>query len=262
MIYEPYKRFIEKRLTIVNKDRQEVPFTLNPIQRRFVEQAGNKEIILKARQQGFSSFVLASFTADFLLKENTTSVVIADIADNAKDLLARVKYYLASYETVKGVKVPLKYNSKYELENAANHSRYIIGTSENAQFGRSKTVHNLHMSEAAFYPHFRDLLASAGTALVPDGRAVIETTANGFNDFKTFWDESVLGETGFSPRFYKASDFYPAEFLEGEKKRLGRLFDQEYPETPESAFITSGSTYFDTDAMRHYLEAVTSVATI
>jgi len=252
--YAKAKLFIEEQLTIIDKTGTEKPFTLNAIQSKFVEQATGRDIILKARQQGFSSFILAAFTKDFLFKDNSLSVVVADIADNAQDLLARVKHYISAYERANNVKVPLKYNSKYELQNADNNARYIIGTAENTEFGRSKTITNLHFSEAAFYKHFDKLLAGAGTALIPDGKFVVETTANGFNDFKNFYNNSELKETDFQALFYKAADFYPEEFLIKEKKRLGRLFDQEYPESPEVAFITSGEGYFDTDALRYYLE--------
>ena len=150
----------------------------------------------------------------------------------------------------------------YVLENAANGARYIIGSAENTEFGRSKTITNLHFSEAAFYKHFEKLLAGAGTALVPDGKFVIETTANGFNQFKTFYNESELGLTDFTAHFYPSQDFYPAEFLEKEKKRLGRLFDQEHPSSPEIAFITSGETYFDVLAMRWYMENTREVMAV
>lgn len=246
--------FIEEELTIINKEGKEVPFELNAMQRKFVEEATGRDIILKGRQMGFSSFILGAFTKDFLFTENSLSVVIADIADNSQDLLARVKHYIKAFETANGTKVPLKYNSKYELQNGANNARYIIGTAENTEFGRSKTITNLHMSEAAFYKHFRKLQAGAGTALVPGGRSVIETTGNGFNEFKSFWDESVLGETDFTPHFYTSHDFYTAEYLEKEKKRLGRLFDQEHPKTALLAFLTSGELYFDQEALRRYLE--------
>lgn len=252
----PYAKsalFIEDQLSIIDKTGKEVPFKLNAIQRKFVNEATGRDIILKARQQGFSSFILGAFTKDFIFKENSLSVVLADNADNSQDLLARVKHYIKAFELQNNTKVPLKYNSKYELHNSYNNARYIIGTAENSEFGRSKTITNLHMSEAAFYKHFRKLHASAGTALVPSGRFVVETTANGFDEFKEFWDETVLGETGFEPHFFRASDFYSQEFLAAEKKRLGRLFDQEYPETAETAFITSGEQYFDQDALRELL---------
>lgn len=251
--YEKSALFIEDQLTIIDKESNEVDFILNDMQRKFVNEATGKDIILKGRQMGFSSFILGAFTKDFIFKENSLSVVIADIADNSQDLLARVKHYIRAFEERNNTKVPLKYNSKYELQNAYNNARYIIGTAENTEFGRSKTITNLHMSEAAFYKHFRKLHASAGTALTPTGRFVIETTANGFNEFKEFWDESVLGETGFTPHFYTSHGFYSSEYIESERKRLGRLFDQEHPETPEIAFITSGELYFDTDALRDLL---------
>lgn len=253
----PYAKsalFIEDMLTIIDKTGTEIPFKLNEIQRQFVEDATGKDIILKGRQMGFSSFILGAFTGDFIYKDNSLSVVIADIADNSQDLLARVKHYIKAWEAKNKTKVPFKYNSKYELQNAANNARYIIGTAENTEFGRSKTITNLHMSEAAFYKHFRKLQAGAGTALVPEGRFVIETTANGFNEFKEFWDESVLGETDFTPHFYTSHDFYPEEYLEREKKRLGRLFQQEHPRTALEAFLTSGELYFDQEALRRLLE--------
>lgn len=255
MAYNKYIPFIQENLEVLSKDTREyVPFILNKIQSKFMSEASGADIILKARQQGFSSLILALFATDFILQDNTLSVVVADITDNALDLLARVKGYIRSYEKINGFKIPLKYNSKYELQNGINGSRYIIGTAENTKFGRSKTITNLHLSEAAFYPKLKDILAGAGTALVPNGKFIIETTANGFNEFKDLWDESVAGLNTFKPLFYKASDFYTPEFLTRERLRLGRLFPQEYPETALEAFLNSGNLYFDNEALKYHAE--------
>jgi hypothetical protein len=261
-VYSKYERFIEERLHIIDKQGQDVPFILNTPQKLFIEKATGMDILLKARQEGFSSEIGGIFTGDFILDHNSVSVVVADIADNATGLLDKVKYYLSSYEQVTGMKIPLKYNSKFELVNQVINSRYQIGTAENTEFGRSKTIKNLHMSEAAFYKHFRKLLASALQAVRPDGRVVIETTANGFNEFKEFWDESEQGLTGFNPLFFSASLFYSSEFLDQKKMQLRELYPQEYPETAIEAFITSGENYFDKGALKHYLEATQHVKTI
>lgn len=237
-------------------------FIPNGPQKLFVEQSTGKDILLKARQEGFSSLIGGIYIGDFILDQNSHSVVIADISDNATGLLDKVKFYLKSYEHKTGFKIPLKYNSKYEMVNEMMNSRYQIGTAENTEFGRSKTIKNLHMSEAAFYKHFRKLLASALQAVRPDGRVVIETTANGFNEFKEFWDESELGVTGFNPLFFSASLFYTPEFLEQKKRELRELYPQEYPETALEAFITSGQNYFDKEALKHYLEATKHVKTL
>lgn len=254
MIKEGYIKFIEDRLELINKHGEQVPFVLNDIQRQYVQDHTGRDIILKARQQGFSSFKLAQYTTDFILKPNSSSIIVADITDNAISLLERVKYFLKAYEQKTGVKIPLKYNSKYELVNEVINSRYQIGTAENVDFGRSKTITNLHLSEAAFYKHLRKLLAGALQAVVPNGDVTIETTANGFNEFKEFWDQSVKGETGFQALFYPASKFYSEEFLLMKQRELGRLFKQEYPETAEEAFLTSGEMYFSQLALSEYIQ--------
>ena len=258
---EGYKRFIEENLTIVNKEGKEVDFILNPIQNKYLtEDTIWYDYILKARQQGFSSLILAVFTADFLLKENSRSVVVADIADNAQELLDRVKFYLRSYERKHGIKIPLKYSSKYELYYEAMNTRYTIGTSTNIDFGRSKTITNLHLSEFNFYNNPEALLAGALQAVVPSGqKVIIETTANGFNEGKTIWDECELGERPLKPLFYKASDFYSPEFLEKKKRELRRLFPQEYPETAIEAFVLTGDCFFDKESLAFYLEQTKNV---
>ncbi len=250
-----YKKAIENEFSIIDKSGNAVPFTLNTIQDRYIsEQSTGRDVILKARQQGFSSVILGVFTLDFLLKENSRSVIVADKSDNAAELLERVKFYIKSFEGKNKTKIPLKYNSKYELYNEAINSRYTIGTATDGDFGRSKTITNLHLSEFAFYPDSERLFAGVMQAVVPEGKVIIETTANGFNFFKEFWDQCVLGERPFKPLFYNAGEFYSQDFLENKKQELGRYFSQEYPATAEDAFLTSGDSYFDTVSLKYYLE--------
>lgn len=257
MVFKNYKAWIEDRLKIVNKTGDVVPFKLNKIQEKFcLEDSTGRDIILKARQQGFSSLILGIFTADFILKENSRSVVVADIDDNSTELLDRVKKYIQFFEDITGAKVSFKYNSKSELYNEANGARYTIGTAKNAEFGRSKTITNLHLSEFAFYPDPERLLASAVQAVPENGRIVIETTADGFNFFKEFWDRSVAGHTGYKAHFYGASQFYDEAFLEKKKQELGRLFVQEYPDTALEAFVSSGDMYFDSMSLKEYLRGI------
>ena len=251
-----YKDFIKDNFTIVDKTLQNIPFDVNNIQQEYLNLGTGKDVILKARQMGFSSLILALFATDFLLVENSYSVVVADISDNATDLLDRVKHYIASYEQANNIKVALKYNSKYELYNEATNSRYKIGTADNREFGRSKTITNLHLSEFAFYPDPERLFTGAMQAVIPDGRIIIETTANGFNYFKSFWDECSVGDRPFNPLFFSASKFYTKEFLDNKKRELGDRYQQEYPETAQEAFLTSGQVYFDKDALAYYLANV------
>lgn len=249
-----YAKWIEDNLSIVTKSGDVVPFVLNDIQRSYLENdTTGRDIILKARQMGFSSLILARFTADFLLKPNSQSVVVADNTDNAIALLERVKFYIKSFEEKNNIVIPLKYNSKYELYLEPMNSKYTIGTAENTEFGRSRTITNLHLSEAAFYRHFKKLLLGALQAVVPEGLVVIETTANGFNDFKNYWEDTTSGLTGFAALFYSASRFYDAEFLGIKKQELQEQYVQEYPETDVEAFIASGDMFFNKESLSKYL---------
>lgn len=256
-VYARYKPFIEDNFTIINKEAKEVPFILNKAQNYIVDNGTGRDFTLKARQEGVSAFELAVFATDFILVENSTSVVVADNADNAQGLLERVKWYMDSFERHNNTKLKFKYNSKYELHNEQNNAKYIIGTAQNVEVGRSRTINNAHLSEALFYPHFRKLLASLLQAVVPNGKVMIETTANGFNEGKEYWDDTMLGTTGFNPIFLPASFMYDHEYLAKKRGELGeRLYMQEYPETPEEAFITSGSTYIDNLALVRVLNNV------
>lgn len=258
------KSFIQQYFNIVDKKGDVVPFMLNGVQDRFVmEDMTGHDLILKARQQGFSSLILAMFAKDFLLKANSVSVVVADISENAEGLLERVKFYLESYAERKGfnTKELLQYNSMYRLKNKVNNAQYIIGTAKNTEFGRSRTITNLHLSEFAFYPNPEAILAGALQAVVPTGRFIVETTANGFNYFRELWTENQSIDAEFRTHFYPASEFYDEEFLEKRRGQLKgtRLYKQEYPETAEEAFLTSGEMYFSNEALEYYLANVKEV---
>ncbi len=246
-----YKRFIENNFDIIDKKGNRVPFKFNNIQNQyFNNDYTGYDDILKARQQGFSSLITAIFGTDFILRKNSYSVVVADVEDNSEGLLSKVKLYIQSYEDKNKIKVPLKYNSKNELYNNFMNTYYKIGTAKNTEFGRSRTITNLHLSEVAYFSSIKNIIAGAGQAVVEGGRFIKETTANGFNEYK----EERESVSNFNKLFYPASKFYHKDFLEKKKLELKDKYCQEYPETEIEAFISSGETYFDKQALRYYLE--------
>lgn len=214
-----YKKAIS-RFQIIDKGGVSVPFAVNAFQEKFIQTMTGKDIILKARQCGFSSLLLAIFCVDFLTKENSRSVIISHDSPSAQRLLDRAKYFLSSIER-DGYKIDLKYNSRVEMANSAKNSSLYIGAAGNRSFGRGDTLNNLLLSEFAFYDDPQSMLASVLQALVPGGRVVIETTANGYNYFEDFWQKSKAGETGFAPHFF-GNDFYSPQFFGREEKRIRR----------------------------------------
>lgn len=242
------------RFNIVNKEGQSVPFVVNTEQERFVKNMTGKDVILKSRQIGFSSLIEGIFTLDFLLVENSRSVCISHDSLSAQKLLDRVKYFIKSAED-KGLSINLKYNSRNELVNSDKNSSFYIGMAGSKSFGRGDTLNNLHLSEFAFYPYPEELLSSVLQSVVPGGRVIVESTANGMNFYKTFWDKAKAGQNNFKPHFFDNS-FYSPEFLAEKKLELGDTFPQEYPSTDLEAFLSSGNPFFDKVALKIYLENI------
>jgi len=149
------KAFIEGEFTIVDKDNQEVPFRLNPVQEKYYNvlsaehgknMDGAREIILKARQEGFSSLILAMFAADFITIPNSVSICISHDRGATEKLFRKVHHYIESYCQKNGfnVKEYLSVDTKSELENATNKAFFYIKTAGSKVGARGGTALNIH----------------------------------------------------------------------------------------------------------------------
>ena len=138
--------------------------------------------------------------------------------------------------------------------NADKNNSFFIGTAGDKEFGRGDTITFLHLSEYAFYEDPENILSSVLQAVTPNGLAFIETTANGFNFFKKFWEDSKRDGTGFKTHFYDPTWEYDGLFLDHKRMELKEKFKQEYPMSEIEAFITSGKCYFNIESLQWYLE--------
>ena len=258
---EGYIKAIEENFTIIDKNKEEVPFILNKAQRHFVESATDRNVILKARKMGFSSVLLAIACVKFLFGKNERCISMSFDKEASSKQLERAKHFIKSYERKNGVQVPLKYNSKNELvwvgqnEDGSSYTNALrVGTAKSTGFGRGDDITFLHLTEVSFATNLDQLLAGVGEAVVNNTMITLETTANGYNEFKTFWDEAAAGARGYKCMFYNPEWEYDDVYLKKKQLELSRLYDQEFPMTPELAFITSGELFFDMDALRKYLD--------
>lgn len=261
---ENYEKFMADKFTIIDKDKQEVPFIANPAQQSlnyWMERYFNI-LVLKARKMGFSSDALGIAATKFLLGRNEKCMSMSFDQTAADKQLARAKQYIKAYEIQNNIKIPMKYNSKSEMawEGRGEDGRPFIntlrvGTAKNTSFGRGDDITFLHLTEVSL-SDIPLLLAGVGEACVTGSHKILETTANGFNSYKEFWDAAMLNLKGFACLFYSPEWEYPPEYLAEKAKTLGRLMPQEYPITPEEAFIASGDTYIDRLALARLLEGV------
>ena len=193
---------IEMTFTIVDKTKSTVPFFLNDVQHSFINLLNEKIkehnegkllhlrfLVLKGRQQGFTSVITAYQLANTLIKKNFTGFTLADTADNVRAIFQDKAKYI--YNQLPEILKPTeKYNSKTEMFFEKLNSSWRINVATD-QVGRSRTINFFHGSEAAFWNCLISAIQSSlGEALTKDSIQILESTANGFNEFKDLWDSS------------------------------------------------------------------------
>ncbi len=153
MTSKKYKEFIEKYFAILDRDTQQpVPFKFNKVQEKYYnmlksehpDMEGVRDMVLKARQEGMSSFILALFAVDFLLIPYSVSICISHRKDSTDLLFKKVKFYIDSYCQKKGMNATqlLKSDNKNLIENASNHASFYIGTASAKVGGRGGSAKN------------------------------------------------------------------------------------------------------------------------
>ncbi len=184
--WETYKEIIEENFTIINKDKVEVPFILNPPQVHFLQNLTDRNVILKARKMGFSSVLLAVGTVKFILGKNERCMSMSFDQNASAKQLERAKQFIRSYEKKNKLKIPMKYNSKSEMvmesvdaEGNSYMNALRIGTAKSSAFGRGDDITFLHLTEVSSADHLDLLLAGVGEAVVNNAIITMETTANG-----------------------------------------------------------------------------------
>lgn len=284
-----YQDAIEKLFLIVNKKGEVAPFKLNRPQLQILNSLTGRDYILKARQEGISSLILALFAIDFLTIENSSSVVISHETGATQKLLDKVKFYLDSLKTTFPGELPfkLKYDTKNELSNETNGAKFYIGTAGARAFGRGVTIQNLHVSELSFYQDQERIMLGLLQAVPAEGRIFIETTANGVGNFAhSLWKKAENNDTVFKPHFlpwYLMKEYSTpirnedGFVLDEEEKEIAQKFEltneqlnwrrrkikelngnidsfnQEYPLTASDAFIVSGNPIWSPVMLKKYL---------
>jgi hypothetical protein len=270
----PY--FAEHALRLRPKMGPLEPFRFNAAQHelhRIIEDQRAKTgrvrvVILKARQLGISTYIAARLFHRTIYSPGWRTIIIGHEKRASTNLYQVVKRYWDNMP--EDLKPSVGTSNAEELIFDKLDSGYIVSVATSEGAGRSATAQALHMSEVAFYPD----LAEQMTALmqtVPDKdgtEIIIETTARGFNEFHSFWRRCEANGSEFLPVFlpwsldpeYRRTP--PEGFtLTAEEKTLAEnfgldaeqlawrrakqqqigmdLFPQEYPLTPDSAFVSS-----------------------
>jgi len=273
-----FRYFCTKYLWIVTKKAKRIPLIPNHAQRIVLDDLmrHNWLYFLKARQLGASTLIAAWFFWRCFLNQDVKAAVIAHTLDTANWIFGIYQtYYQHLPGWMKGL-IPTKRANERELVFA--HGGMIKVTSQSFLGG---TFQHIHASEFAEYRDIKGAAKHLFQMAGPDAQVVIETTAKGMNEAYYLWEDAEqddMPEASYHRRFLwwgldddyvgrpiKDKDLtdwereYKEEFgLSPErmgwvrhilrKKCLGdvNLFNQQYPASPQLAFITSGQPYFTT----------------
>lgn len=242
-----------------------------------------RDLNLKGRQFGITTMLAGWFFIDTQSSPNTASVMMAHDADASERLFRIIQTFhenlIKDYPN-KSLGRP-KYSTKRELFWPESNASFFIGTAGSDEFGRSMTVNNAHLSELAFWKGAESITASLMQTIPREGNVFGETTANGYgNFFQSEWelanqfDEFGRRRSSFTPKFWCWLDheeysiplkedeepeltdeewelkrsygmsFGQVLWMREKKLELKEKFDQEYPLTPDLAFITTGNPFF------------------
>ncbi len=246
-------------------------------------------IILKARQLGISTFTEAITTYLATNQPNTDAVILAHINESASKIYEMTQLFIN--ELPEGLKPKQKYQNRkmlmFDDPNGGDGLKSSIRVMVANDSTRGGTYKLAHLSEVAFWEHPEDALLALNQA-VPmheESMIIIESTANGFNHFYNLWQDAVNGRNDYTPIFfpwyvdpnysmpYRGFELtpYESDIKERYNLTLDQLqwrrwcianncgndelkFRQEYPITPEEAFITSGASVFNTELILEHMK--------
>lgn len=282
-------RFIEDNFLVDDAETSQlVPFVLRKVQRKYYAQLkeryseamnfrGLREIILKARKEGFTSLILALFAARMILDEHPIRFLeVSYKQDSTEQHFRRIHRYFMSYFGKKFGLHPLEdekqliklvyrtYTENKEIILLHNQASFFVGTASARTAERGSTVQGILFTEAAHFPDTENMTAaeivegSSNMIAVGTGMIFLETTANGANWFKEMWEMAKQRLISHWPSFFGWREMYTEE--EFEQIKMGfkdkRLIPQEFPEDDLEAFLASGHSYFQKTALGIYAKTM------
>lgn len=193
------RKFIETCFKIPDKDGITVSFVLTPLQAILYQKLRKRNFWLKSRQVMATSLVTGIYTKRAMTTPNTTSVIMAHEEFITQRLLNRARFLYNS--TPEELRPRIDHQSSYELRFPDINSVVYIGTARSQVAGRGEPIHNLLLSEAAFYVGgaLEKIIIPALQSVPLGGTVVVESTCNGRDPFVFEEVQKVLaGKSNFT----------------------------------------------------------------
>lgn len=294
------EKLIELVFIVVDKNQKTMPFFLNDVQHDFIDTLNQAVedfnegritdislLVLKGRQQGFTTLVTAYQLSCSILNRNFQGYTLADKSDNAEAIFQN-KAKFPYGQLPDALKPTEKFNNRKQLLFEKINSSWAVDTATK-DVGRSRTVNFFHGSECAFWKDgISPIQGALGEAFTKNCIKIYESTANGYNDYQKMWDSGVHINCFYEwwrTKEYRIgfhSEQIEKDFLHDIETKQGWIWDrlrwlrdeksldpeqlfwywnkydkyldkdlikQEYPCSPHEAFLLSGKNVFDTEVL-------------
>ncbi|MGB6192905.1 MAG: terminase, partial [Terracidiphilus sp.] len=265
-------------LRVRTRDGRTQPLRMNAAQRVFEQSRAERNIVLKARQMGITTWAAARFFLKTITQPGTLTLEVTHTQESAEEIF-RIVHRFVDCMPAALREGPLRTSraSVRRLVFPEIDSQYLVISAGERNAGRGLTVQNLHCSEVARWPgDAAETLAGLRAALPPQAEVILESTPDGAGG--CFYEEwTKAAETGTVRHFlpwwleprYRAKAVEPATLTQEEldlmarakldleqiafRRRLRRNFRslamQEYAEDAESCFRASGDSVFELSAI-------------
>ena len=272
-------------LKVRGRDGALVALEANAMQKEFERERGERNIVLKARQLGMTTWAAGRFFLKTITRPGTLTLEVAHTQEAAEEIFRIVHRFLdwLPEELRAGPLATSKANSRQIIFPALD-SQYKVVTAGDKNAGRGLTVQNLHCSELARWPGDpAETLAGLRASLAPGAEVILESTPMGVGG--CFYQEwHAAEETGTVRHFFPwwlepryTGRRVNEETLSEEEQKLveragltleqigyrrqlragfRRMAAQEYAEDAESCFLASGDCYFEIDEVEKRLKEV------
>ena len=246
--------FLQNYWHIAHPAHGRILFGLRQAQEEAIQHwaANRYSLTLKARQIGWSTLVAAhQFWLAFFHPDQN----IIDLSRTEREsvlLLRKSKYgyqHLPKWMVERGPKSLVEHQQRMGFDNGSQITS-MPSASDPAR-GESATL--IVVDEWAFLPNPEEAWASIEPVADVGGRIIGLSTANGSGNFyHQLWVGATTGSNKFEPMFYPWSateDRGDSWYQEKIESMLPWQLAQEYPTTPEEAFVKSGNPVFDLDIL-------------
>ena len=272
-------------LVVRTREGNPTKLEANAVQMAFEEKRGQRNIVLKARQMGLTTWVAGRFFLKTITQPGTLTLEVAHTQEAAEEIF-RIVHRFVDWLPDRA--------RKGALRTARSNVRQIVFPRIDAQYrvvsaadrnaGRGLTVQNLHCSEIARWPgDAAEILAGLRAALAPGAEMVLESTPQGVGGcFHEEWLKA--DETGMVRHFfpwwmepaYRAKAVSEASLTVEERALMAKhgldleqigyrrqiradfrgLARQEFAEDEESCFLASGESMFELAAVEARMKTV------